>query len=341
MAAIKVRLFGKLSIVRDGWQSSDFSCGKSQELLGFLLMHRESSHTREELATLLWADYSNSQAKQCLRQTLWQLKTALGGNQSTENDLLLIHADWIGINPTADLWLDTAAFEEAYNSVRSLPPEQLKQDEIELIRGATEHYLGDLLTGCYEDWCLCERERFRDMFLVMLLKLMLYFETSGEFERGLEYGEKLLRFDHAHERTHRIMMRLRYLSGDRTGALHQYRRCREALAKELDVVPSARTENLYQQILNDNVDQIASRLIRPLTNIESATASLPEILSLLQKLVKVLPEFEERIRQDLNAIENNMKPPRQQNLFSMSQAEEKNDPTSQKRRSLRHQKDGH
>lgn len=341
MAAIKVRLFGKPSIVRDGSQSSDFTCVKSQELFGFLLMHRESLHTREELATLLWADYSNSQAKQCLRQTLWQLKAALGGNQSTENDLLLIHADWIGINPKADLWLDTAAFEEAYNSVRSLPPEQLKPDEIDLIRRAIDLYLGDLLTGCYEDWCLCERERFRDMFLVMLLKLMLYFETHGQFERGLEYGEKLLRFDHAHERTHRIMMRLRYLSGDRTGALHQYRRCREALAKELDVVPSTRTENLYQQILNDNVDQIASRLIKPLTNIESATASLPEILSLLQELVKVLPELEERIRHDLNAIENNLKIPKQQDLFSMDQVERINGMGTQKKRATRQPKEGH
>jgi len=341
MTSIIVRLFGKICIIRDGQESNNFTCGKSQALFGFLLMHRESLHTREKLATLLWPDYSASQAKQCMRQTLWQLRTLLGSNQSSGGDLLLVNSEWVGINPEADLWLDIAEFEKAYNSVKSIPPEQLEENEIEMIGRAVDLYRGDLLTGCYEDLCLCERERFRDMYLTLLQKLMCYFEVRGLFERGLEYGETLLRFDHAHERTHRIMMRLRYFAGDRTGALRQYRRCCEALAKELDVEPSDRTVGLYQQILSGKGEGIVSRLIAPLSNIESDTASLPEILSLLQQLVVMLPELEERIHRDLQAIERSIEVPRQQELFAMDQFEDKNVPANQTRQTSRRLKDGH
>ncbi len=341
MATINVRLFGKLSICRNRQESNNFTCGKSQELFGFLLMHREALHTREKLATLLWADYSTSQAKQCLRQTLWQLKTLLGCNGSSGGDLLLVNSEWVGIDPKADLWLDIAAFEETYKAVKSIPPEQLEEDEIEMIGQAVDLYKGDLLTGCYEDWCICERERFRDMYLTLLQKLMCYFEVHRMFERGLECGETLLRSDHAHERTHRIMMRLRYFNGDRTGALHQYRRCCESLAKELDALPSDRTENLYQQILSGKSELIASRIIQPLTNIESATASLPEILSLLQQLVILLPELEERIHRDLQAIERSIEASKQQELFAMDQFEDKNVSANQTRQTSRRLKDGH
>ena len=34
-------------------------------------------------------------------------------------------------------------------------------------------YRGDLLEGCYQDWCLFERERLQNAYLAMLDKLMV------------------------------------------------------------------------------------------------------------------------------------------------------------------------
>lgn len=337
MATIDIRLFGKLSVSRSGRESSDSVCGKLQELFGFMLMHRGALHTREKLATLLWSDYSTSQARHCLRQALWQLKSMLGNQRSSDCDLLVINSDQVGINPKADIWMDISAFEHAFSTVKNVPPEQLQSDEIEILCRAADLYQGDLLTGCHEDWCLCERERFRDMYLAMLQKLMGYYEVQGMFDRGLEYGETLLRFDHAHEQTHRIMMRLRYLSGDRTGAMHQYSRCREALERELDVKPSARTETLYRQILNDEAGLISSISSLPLTEIEPSTASLPEILSLLQRLVNILPELEERVRRELETIEQRFKLPIERKLSTSDGGNIK----TRMRRPLRRLRAGH
>ena len=67
------------------------------------------------------------------------------------------------------------------------------------------------------------------MYLAMLDKLICYCEAKRKFELGLLYGTLILRYDRAHERTHRRLMNLHYLSGDRTAALRQFERCAAAL----------------------------------------------------------------------------------------------------------------
>src|SRR5438876_1093845 len=102
----------------------------------------------------------------------------------------------------------------------------------------TQEMLGYLLQGCYQDWCLCERERLQQLYLGALDRLMEYSEIHGEYAAGLTYGGRILRLDCARERTHRGMMRLYHLNGDRTAALRQYERCAATLKKELGVLPA-------------------------------------------------------------------------------------------------------
>ncbi|MBK6795290.1 MAG: hypothetical protein IPG76_00395 [Acidobacteria bacterium] len=84
MPVTNIRLFGNLSVQRDQRKAIDFTNGKMQELFSYLLLHRNTRHHRESLATLLWGEYSTSQAKKCLRQTLWQLQAALNNCQDEE-----------------------------------------------------------------------------------------------------------------------------------------------------------------------------------------------------------------------------------------------------------------
>ncbi|NIN69138.1 MAG: hypothetical protein GTO63_31510, partial [Anaerolineae bacterium] len=81
--------------------------------------------------------------------------------------------------------------------------------------------------------CLYERERLQNMYLAILDKLVSYSEVQGAYEAGLGYGSRILSYDGARERTHRRLMRLYYLAGDRTAALRQYDSCVEALRREL------------------------------------------------------------------------------------------------------------
>lgn len=104
---------------------------------------------------------------------------------------------------------------------------------MQVIQNAVQLYQGPLLEGWYQDWCLYERERLQSMYLAMLDELMGYCEVRHDYETGLLYGMGIMSYDWARERTHRRLMRLHYLNGDRAAALRQYEQCAVAL-KEVD-----------------------------------------------------------------------------------------------------------
>src|SRR5262249_45023608 len=151
-------------------------------------------------------------------------------------------------NQAAELWFDVLLFEQAFALVQDVPGRQLVASSAQVLKTAEELYRGKLLEGWYSDWCLYERERLQHMYLAMLDKLMEYSEAHQEYETGQTYGMRALRYDRARERTHRRMMRLQYLAGDRTAALYQYERCAAALQEELGVQPAQSTVVLYEKI---------------------------------------------------------------------------------------------
>ena len=77
MATLTVRLFGRLTVERDGNVVSGLHAGKLQELLCYLLLNRKGVHSREALASLFWGDCDTARSKKNLRQALWQLQSAL------------------------------------------------------------------------------------------------------------------------------------------------------------------------------------------------------------------------------------------------------------------------
>ena len=250
MSSLHVCLFGKTEVRMCGSELTDSLSGKAQELLAYLLLHRRS-HPREKLATLLWQHGSSHRTKAYLRKALWQLRDAL--ESETENAPSVVRADddWIQINPEAPLWADVVAFEAAFDAVRDCPASEMPSEDLRALQEAETLYSGDLLENWYEEWCLMERERLRDMFLRMLGRLARCCEHNGAYDTGIQYGLRLLRIDPARERGHRQLMRLRARAGNRVASLRQYERCAEVLDRELGVAPAAATRRLRDQIEAD------------------------------------------------------------------------------------------
>jgi DNA-binding SARP family transcriptional activator len=259
MPALRIQLFGKLSVMSDGRELEKLDASKAQELLCYLLVHRARPHPRESLAALLWGDASTEKSKKYLRQALWHLQGVLepqacDAATAAAPDVLRAEHDWVQLNAGCDVWLDVEAFERAFASSQGRHGAQLCAESNEALRAAVALYRGDLLEGWYQDWCLFERERLQNMYLLMLDKLMGYCDAHADYEAGQLYGALILRQDRAHERTHRQLMTMHYRAGDRTAAIRQYQRCVAALREELDVEPDAHTAKLYQQIRADKLD---------------------------------------------------------------------------------------
>ena len=303
MSNLRISLFGKFQVEFHGKPlSNGFDSRKVQELFSYLLAYRNRSHPRETLADLLWGDNSSVQARKYLRQALWQLQSALK-SESEENsrEVLIVDTEWVSINQDADFWLDLRVFEDAYANVQGKPGNELPSQHARALREAVQLYTDGLLAGWYHDWCIFERERFQNMYLAMLNKLMIYSESCEEYETALLYGQRILQCDRAHERSHRQIMRLHYLAGDRTSALRQYERCVEALQEELGVEPARSTIKLYEQIRTDELQE--PLLSNPRLNVETASPTMAEASPNLESLEALLAQFNNQMHYYMKALE--------------------------------------
>ena len=299
MSSVSIRLFGKFSAQFAAQKIDGLEAPRLQELFSYLLLYRGRPHARETLAALLWGDSPTATSKKYLRQALWQLQSALNSDTAPPTGhLLVVEPDWIQIDPAAGLWLDVAEFEHSFNHVQGVRGSELDEDGARSLEDAVALYKADLLEACYEDWCIYERERLQNMFLSMLDKLMSYSESHDQYENGLQYGGRILTCDRAREHTHRRLMRLHYLAGNRTAALRQYERCVAALQEELGVKPAKRTTDLYDQVRADSLDGSLSA-----RQGDVPASSPPEAVGRLRQIRSLLVDIQREIQKDIQAVE--------------------------------------
>jgi len=303
---LQVKLFGKLSIQRDGQSLSNLSA-KALELLCYLLLYRDRAHTRETLSAVLWPDASLALSKKYLRQTLWQLQAVSehqpNREQTEAEALVILNPGWVRINPSAAWWLDVDEFECGYVLACDISGQDLTDHQAQGLEEAIALYCGDLLETWYQDWCIYERERLQLTYLAMLEQLMRYCEVRRLYTKGLAYGQAILRYDRARECTHRQLMRLHYLAGDRTGALRQYDRCMVALQKEFELKPSRDTQALYDQIRSDQLED-AARPASPARQVERRPATDPtlDLRKRLDQIEANLFAIRHMVQHELSAI---------------------------------------
>jgi DNA-binding SARP family transcriptional activator len=286
---LRVRLFGKF-LARPRHEALESR--KAQELLGYLLLHPNRPHTRERLASLLWDIDTTPRARSYLRKAVWQLQTVLmSADLPTDRALLSVDNSWITLRTSPRLWVDLHEFEAACRGTKEQPGRALVPEQVRAMERAVALYRGDFLEGWYADWCLTERERLQHEFCVMVDKLMDHCREQGEHERGVAFGARILGIDRAHERTHRKMMHLYHLSGDRSSAIRQFDRCRSVLQAEFGVTPTQQTIDLNDAIRGGDRD-VASRITG-----EDAPLILGQLLDLRTRVVQVLDEIHGLIRE--------------------------------------------
>lgn len=297
MAAIRINLFGRLAVFVD---DRPLVVGpphiKPIELFTYLLIHRRRSHPREALATLLWPDLPSAHTKKNLRKVLCTLQHLLADAVRLGHPpVLLIEHDWITLNPALDLQLDVAVFEQAYALSQRHTSDWPNADTVQSIEAAVALYEGELLSGLYADWCLHERERLENIYLELRHLLLVAAEHGQAYEQAIAHGCEILCHDRANERAHRDLMRLYYLSGNRSAALRQYGHCVAALVGELGVRPRHHTEQLYRQICSDELATDRTELQREPGVSADRSSHLQQIRAELQRTLGQVQDELQRV----------------------------------------------
>lgn len=295
MPQLCVHLFGGFSALRGDQAIPAPDGARVQELFCYLLLHRGRPHAREALAGQFWSESTTAQSLKALRQALWQLQAWLAGQGEVGSvRVVLAESEGVRINGRADLWVDVAEFEQAHAASCEYQPAAMPPPLADRLGRAADLYRGELLDHWYQEWCLVERERLHDHYLAMLDRLMGYSEAHETYEAGIEYGARALQCERACERTHRRLMRLHYLAGDRTGALRQYERCAAALQEELGVSPGRTTCTLREHIRGDYLEA-------PEPEPDSPDAPV-ELRSRLQQLCDALDRARGEVQRSLSDL---------------------------------------
>ena len=270
MSTLRIYALGRPRVLRDG-APLDFPTENARDLLYLLLLHAGEALERGWIAERLWPSRPRGRARRCLSTALWRLRTTVE-RPAAPGEPGHIHAerDTLTFDPSAEYWFDVDAFERRASEGLQGP---LPCDDVrgKALREAIELYRGDLLDGCYDDWCLSERERLSLLLLRVLRRLQRHARLSGDLELAVAYGERLLSLDCLQEDVHRELMRSYVDAGQPTRALDHFRRCREMLNSELQVEPMRETWQLYHQICADRKALPSEpRVEGSLTSLESA-----------------------------------------------------------------------
>jgi DNA-binding SARP family transcriptional activator/tetratricopeptide (TPR) repeat protein len=213
---------------------------KAQALLAFLALSRGYASSRAQLTALLWAERGEEQARNSLRQMLFDVRKALGPDGAG-----LLRADHERIELcAARLEVDAVTFQEL-----------AKTASAEALARAVALYRGELLAGLavkeapFESWLAGERERLNQLAVRVLSARLEHQRAERSLDAVIQTALRLLALDPLQEPGHRALMKSYVAQGNRALALRQYQICVDTLRRELRVEPEAETRQVYREIL--------------------------------------------------------------------------------------------
>jgi DNA-binding SARP family transcriptional activator len=301
MAQIDIRLFGRFTIQSSAGVVTGLRSTKAQELFAYLLLHRDRPQPREVMAESLWADSDSPHARKYLRQTLWQLQATLRPLGAVGRRMLRIEADWVELRSVPEMRLDAALLQDASAKADRLDGAAFDESTTELFRAAVAACTDEFLPGWYQRWCMAARDRLQADYKKVLDALIADCEARALTSDGLHYAALSLLRDRACERTHRRIMRLHCLAGDRAAALRQYDRCVIALDEELGVPPAAETRALYEQIRRGAPPATVAPV---LPSASHAVNGLTNLLGQLRQMGRALDEYRQQVQASIQAVEH-------------------------------------
>lgn len=236
---IELHTLGRIDLtgVDDDAARSVVRAPKRLGLLAYLAVAGPGEHVRRDtLVTLFWPDHDASRARHALRNTLYELRQALGGDVVRGRG-----KEELAVDPER-LRCDAVAFREALAQGR-------REDALEL-------YGGELLPGfhvdgaapAFERWLEERRRSLRRDARRAANALSRASEEQGRVPEAIRWTRRSLELDPFDEPVVRRLMRLLARSGNRGAAVRAYRDFADRLEDRLGLAPDEETGELLAEI---------------------------------------------------------------------------------------------
>ena len=240
LAQLTIRLFGAAAIQRDG---APFAIHdqKARALL-FYLAATGRAFTRDHLASLLWSESPDQNARHSLRSSLYHLRQALQAGRA--DAALLIEGDLVSFQSGED-----ACDVSHFRRLLATGNEQALAEAVSL-------YHSPLLQGffltdgsLFDEWVRFEANELRQSYLLALKRLTELAESRQALDEAAQYLQRMARADPLAEETQRRLISVYVRKGEIGLALRHYRQFEAELKQELGLAPSPETQQMLQTAL--------------------------------------------------------------------------------------------
>ena len=269
---LKVQLFGPFTVQVENVPLPPLRTRKGAWLFALLVLRSPQPVERVWLASTLWPDSEHNEALRNLRNSLHDLRKALGAYAN------LLHS------PTpSTLALDLAGAEVDLFDFDAL----IVLKDAAALEKAVGLYRACLMDGCYEEWVLPERDQREQRCLEALEILADIDLREGAFASAIRRLRVCLGMDPLRETAQRALMTALAAAGDYASATMAYREFRIRLHEQLQTSPSAETTGLYEQIriqarqsaLRPRVSPVGSAPNLTIAATTSLSTNLPEAMT--------------------------------------------------------------
>ncbi|MDO9564332.1 MAG: BTAD domain-containing putative transcriptional regulator [Bradyrhizobium sp.] len=241
------RLFGRLEVWSRHGTRVEFLSERSKHLFAVLVLQKGAPVSRDVLVARLWTDGPDERLRRNLSTEVWRLRCALERAGEDGSRWINARPEALSLRMDEQAWIDIEVFDQCVRkSLQSIGPGPLAT-----LESIEQLYRGDLLPELEYDWCLAEREAYRNRFLACLEALLLLAKQRSDWRESIRIARRILAEDSFLEHIHREIMLCHAMMGDRVAALRHYEKLQFAFRQELGVSPARETTALYNRLRDD------------------------------------------------------------------------------------------
>ena len=224
----RVEMFGGLRVVQSDRTITRFQTQKTGALLAYLSLHKQTAHSREVLAEMLWPGADPVAVRNRLNQAASSLRRQLEPPGIIHGSVLITDQRTIRVNPES---IETDV-EEFTRHIARAESSRNPEDKQVYLKKAIDLYVGDFLSGHYVEWVTVEQLRFSDLYTGALFDLLDVSRDTGDADQAIRAATLLLKDDPSDEGTHCDLMRLYLDAGRPAAAKRQFEELTRILAAE-------------------------------------------------------------------------------------------------------------
>lgn len=234
------------SVSRRAWRKR-----KARLLFAMLIVKRGQDVPREQILDHLWPDMDAERARNNFYVAWSAMKSALMGGAGQRAQCPYVESvGGVCRVVKENVRTDLDEFDEQLETARRAEDEGASVDALAAYKRLIEIYQGDLLPGdLYDDWFTGIREQYRRQFSDAMLRAGRLQSDAGRPDDALRMTRAALAFDAWREDLYQAAIRYQMSAGQRGAAIETYMTCREKLAEDLGLDPSAEMRRLYDDIL--------------------------------------------------------------------------------------------